>query len=287
MALKGNLRKLAEQLTGRHIVRSQYRGVNVFKDIKTVMPDYRLETVFDVGANIGQSANIYLALSPPVRIYCFEPVTKAFAQLVANTRHSTRVHCFKLALSAHSGSGTMQARGISTMNRLLDEVGPARGDGAMPVEPVEITTLDEFCASERVVHIGYLKIDTEGNDLEVLKGAERMLARHDIDLVQVEAGMNPTNHNHVPFFVLKDFLENLHYFIFGIYEQQHEWPKNEPHLRCTNTVFISQPMIAAHARVRPARGATCTRSSDKTVCADFCGVKRRFRVDPPGIRITV
>jgi hypothetical protein len=88
-----------------------------------------------------------------------------------------------------------------------------------------------------------MKIDTEGADLDVLKGAERMLNEQRIDIVKVEAGMNPTNHLHVPFEVLKNYLESKHYFLFGIYEQKHEWPTKHPHLRRTNPIFISQQVI--------------------------------------------
>jgi len=79
--------------------------------------------------------------------------------------------------------------------------------------------------------------------MEVLKGAVNMLTWQKIDLVQVEAGMNPRNRRHVPFESLKAFLESYEYFIFGIYEQVHEWPTGEPHLRRTDTIFISQRLI--------------------------------------------
>jgi len=86
-------------------------------------------------------------------------------------------------------------------------------------------------------------VDTEGGDLDVLLGAKKMLQSHLIDLVEVEAGMNPKNHKHVRFEILKGFLEEKGYFTFGIYEQMHEWPSKEPHLRRINAVFISSNVM--------------------------------------------
>lgn len=118
--------------------------------------------------------------------------------------------------------------------------------GCFPEAPeaVDIVTLDEFCASSRIERVSYLKIDTEGGDLEVLRGGERMLKGQRIDLVEVEAGMNAGNKRHVPFEALKGYLEARDYLLFAIYEQMHEWITGEPHLRRTNPAFVSRRMIA-------------------------------------------
>jgi hypothetical protein len=70
-----------------------------------------------------------------------------------------------------------------------------------------------------------------------------MLASQAIDFVEVEAGMNPGNTRHAPFESLKAFLESNDYRLFAIYEQVEEWPTDEPHLRRTNSLFISRRMI--------------------------------------------
>jgi hypothetical protein len=122
---------------------------------------------------------------------------------------------------------------------------------AAPAEPVDIVTLDAFCVARGIDRISFLKVDTEGGDLDVLRGAERLLAEQRIDVVQVEAGMNPGNERHVPFETLKAYLESHHYHLYGIYEQVGEWPLGEPQLRRTNPVFISGRTIAANRRPAP------------------------------------
>ncbi len=47
---------MAEKLTGTHIYRKLPRGIDVFGDMATILPNYRINVVFDVGANVGTSA---------------------------------------------------------------------------------------------------------------------------------------------------------------------------------------------------------------------------------------
>ena len=113
---------------------------------------------------------------------------------------------------------------------------------------MDVITLDEFCRDNAVHHVNYLMIDTEGGDLEVLKGAEQMLTDQRIDFVEVEASMHAGNQAHVPFELLKHYLESKGYVLFGIYRQMSEVPRDGPHLRRTNSTFISCRMVRTHRR---------------------------------------
>ena len=55
-------------------------------------------------------------------------------------------------------------------------------------ESIDLVSLDEFCAEAEIDHIHLLKLDVEGGELEVLRGASRLLASNAIDLVQFEFG---------------------------------------------------------------------------------------------------
>ena len=191
---------------------------------------------------MGQSATLYLKDFPNSHIYCFEPVDVTFNQLQELFKGNGRVECFRLALGAANSTGEMALCGNSDQFFLL------RQSKEVPTttyktEAVEITTLDEFCRTKGIDHIDYLKVDTEGGDLDVLRGSVTLLREQRIDFVQVEAGMNPTNKLHVRFEELKRFLETHKYYLFGIYEQVNEFFSGQPHLRRTNPVFISCSMI--------------------------------------------
>lgn len=246
MGIKGQLWNWIGRATGNHILRSLPRGVDVFHDIAKYLPRQHVEIFFDVGANVGQSALSYTKKFPAAQIYSFEPAPESFLQLQQHTAHCPRVRCFRLALAAKTGSGQLLASGTSTMNRLAP-ASPAAPDSQRTI-PVELQTLDAFCDTEKIQAIHYLKIDTEGGDLDVLRGAETMLAAQRIDLVEVEAGMNPRNTHHVRLEALKEHLEQRAYFLFGIYEQRREIFTGEPHLRRSNVVFVSQRVIEANRK---------------------------------------
>ncbi|MGH6842152.1 MAG: FkbM family methyltransferase, partial [Methylocella sp.] len=192
------------------------------------------------------SAQSYRKKFAGSKIYCFEPVEKTFQQLRRTVQGYDNIFSFKLALSAARGTGKMVLEGDSEMFFLLNTYRNGQVNGGARLEEVKLETVDEFCAEHRIDSISLLKIDTEGGDFDVLMGADGMLSRHKIDVVQVEAGMNRENKRHVPFDNFSKFFEQRHYFLFGIYEQVNEWPAKEPHLRRTNPVFISDRVIKAN-----------------------------------------
>ena len=109
-----------------------------------------------------------------------------------------------------------------------------------------MTSGDAFCDEHRVERIAFLKIDAEGHDLEVLRGFRKMLEGMRIDLVEAEVGMNPENTRHVPFEVVKAYLERLGYRLFLIYDQARDVPfSGRVILRRSNVVFASARLVDA------------------------------------------
>jgi FkbM family methyltransferase len=216
---------------GRHLP----QGLSLVSDIKRLLPKLTVTHVFDVGANIGQSALMFSAAFPRARIEAFEPVASTFEQLKRNAPRDTR--CHKLALSAKPGTLRMASDELSELSR-VSETG----------EEVPVETLDRFCEAGAIERISLLKIDTEGHDVDVLVGAQGMLELQRIDLVQVEAGMNPENQLHVYFEKFFSLLLPIGYRLFGIYEQCFEWPTNTPTLRRCNLVFGSGELMKSKVR---------------------------------------
>jgi FkbM family methyltransferase len=243
MGVRHELKVLFEKLTQTHVYRDLPRGTNLFHDLRGWLPNLRVETVFDVGANVGQSAQKYLIEFPDSQIYCFEPVEENFLKLQESLRGQEKAQSFKLALSSAKGTGHIAPGGSSQMFFLLRDVPGTPSQSSVCLEEIPLETLDGFCRDRRIGRMSFLKIDTEGNDLEVLKGAEELLSLQNIDVVEVEAGMNGKNKRHVPFGDFTVFLEARNYALFGVYDQAHEWPAREPQLRRSNLVFISERTI--------------------------------------------
>jgi FkbM family methyltransferase len=214
MGIRRKLARIVEKVTHTHILRTLPRGLNPLYDVTNCVPHLRLVTIFDIGANVGQSCRKYIENIPNAEIYCFESVSKTFLILEHNLRRYKKVHNFKLAFGAAKGKGYMRLEGPS--DRFFVEKSPIEQTVEQNLEEVAVDTVDNFCSNMNIGHINYMKIDTEGGDLDVLLGAENMLQGHAIDIVEVEAGMNPTNRKHVSFEIMKKHL-NKNPIFYSVY----------------------------------------------------------------------
>jgi FkbM family methyltransferase len=247
MSVRRVLGKWAWSQIGRFATAPVYRrlpfGCDLFQDVRECARAFVPGIVFDVGANVGQSALLYLEQWPDAQVHCFEPVRSTYQELSATLAGRSNARFHQLALAAHAGSGSMSLGERSVMATLSGDA----DEGEASREAVRMETLDGFCEREGIERISLLKIDTEGADLDVLVGGERMLTAGAVDLIQVEAGMHPENDRHVPFERLKSHLEGRGYRLFAIYEQFLERASNQPRLRRTNPVFISAGLARACA----------------------------------------
>lgn len=159
-----------------------------------ILSDYRLpndligpgDVVMDVGANIGEIG--LWAESRGAEYIAFEPDPRAFAALKQNVK-SGRV--YPVALSDKA----------TTADFYLDT---ARADSSlfMPQDSnecikVDVVPLDEFLTrNEPIERIKLLKVEAEGLEPEILRGAQRTLKT--VDYLAVDAGPERGGDNTVP-----------------------------------------------------------------------------------------
>jgi FkbM family methyltransferase len=146
---------------------------------------------FDVGANVGLWSKALLqqadSKSIAAQVHAFEPCTETFAALSKNLNGNGCAGKFvavRKACSDHIGRATLNIvqPGCCGVNSIVTE-------SRFPVqarEEVELTSIDAYCREASVTWIRLLKIDAEGHDLAVIKGAAEMLRRKAIDIIQFE-----------------------------------------------------------------------------------------------------
>ncbi|MGZ3949309.1 MAG: FkbM family methyltransferase [Flavisolibacter sp.] len=239
MSTRSIIKKTAETLMyGRFpygLMKHVPQGFEFYFDLKKYKKHYQPNVVFDVGANTGQTVLKWNKFFPKAEYHCFEPVAGTMSVLRTNTHKLKNIHYYQCALGAERIQSEIVLCEDSSLNSLVDTT----RSFAEETELVQVNTLDQVCHAENVNSIDILKIDTEGFDIEVLKGATSMLEANKIEFIQVEAGMNPTNKLHVPLQSFLDFLVPFGYVLFGIYEQHLEWT-GENRLAFSNPVFISE-----------------------------------------------
>jgi FkbM family methyltransferase len=134
------------------------------------------QVVVDAGASCGiYTVALSKLLAGTGRVLAFEPGARAYAALEANIHLNdlTNVRAFRLALADRVGRVTLRHHRFGPVSNRLDLEAPA-GGGA---EEVEATTLDAVLEAEGHPVIGLLKMDVEGVETLVLRGARATLGR--------------------------------------------------------------------------------------------------------------
>ncbi|MEH6590012.1 MAG: FkbM family methyltransferase [Halioglobus sp.] len=146
-----------------------------------LLNDYQIDTVIDVGANQGQFGLSIRSLGFRGKIYSFEPVQGAFDKLSEVASPDQDWHVFNYALGAESGEALINVSGFSSLSSLLDLNAYAlnrwTSSEVTHKENIEIKTLDD-CVAQGVFDAQrrlFLKMDTQGFDLEVFKGASSVI----------------------------------------------------------------------------------------------------------------
>jgi FkbM family methyltransferase len=136
--------------------------------------------VCDVGAHAGQFAKLFAALAPCGRVYAFEPggYARAILERVVRWRGLRNVQLVPFGLSDQSGDALLfvplKPSGIGFG---LSHLGAAAAPRGGHCEPVRLTTLDQFAASERLERLDFLKADIEGWEIRMLRGGLATIAR--------------------------------------------------------------------------------------------------------------
>jgi FkbM family methyltransferase len=122
---------------------------------------------------------------PGATVHAFEPHPAAFEGMRRVEYDAEKVVMNNCALGAQPGEQTLFENTSSDMSSLL----PLGQDGWGRVQArttVKVLTVDKYCADRGIPRIDLLKSDTQGFELEVLKGASRMLERRLVHLIYLE-----------------------------------------------------------------------------------------------------
>jgi len=151
-----------------------YTGLPDYDDMLFTLRYLRpTDTVADVGANIGIYSLLAARAVPQGRVLAFEPNPITAERMLTNLRLNglDNVRLRASAVGSRAGSATLTARLGPGDHIALDR------SSEVETITVPLTTLD--AAVERAAPVSLIKIDVEGFELEVLRGATDLLGRDD------------------------------------------------------------------------------------------------------------
>lgn len=128
--------------------------------------------IMDIGANLGQwTLPLALAVAPAGRVLAIEPAAATFAALRQSLalNHMSHVEAFGVALADSEGSLRLYHHGRDSSQHSLAALGGQ-------FETVRALTLDQFMSEHSITRLDAVKMDVEGAEELVLRGATRTLA---------------------------------------------------------------------------------------------------------------
>lgn len=145
--------------------------------------------VIDVGANVGDYSKLILELYPDVRIFAFEPHPKTFALLNSNIPAGDRFLPIRSAVGSEKGELFLYDYGendgsahASVYKEVIEDI----HHGHAIDHRVPVLCLDDFLLERGVEDVALLKVDTEGHELDVLKGSAGFINEGKIAAIHFE-----------------------------------------------------------------------------------------------------
>lgn len=175
------LQRLARRL-GYDLVPSKKKKI-ASAQLVAILKHHRIDTVLDVGANVGQYGRRLRDWGYGGRIISFEPLASAHEQLSTQSASDPDwIVAPRMAIGDHDGEIDIQVSAETDMssilpqNELLQKISPT--SAIRTTERVPIHRLDSV-AKDYVTGEGraFLKIDTQGFEPQVLDGAEKLMQR--------------------------------------------------------------------------------------------------------------
>jgi len=180
--------------------------------LQTVCKHLPAAVVFDIGANQGFYAKMIKSVSTCMQIYAFEPHPKTYKKL-EKVAERYQFESFNIGFGEEEKQSALYDyinQDGSTHASLYREVIENIHHGKAIRHLVDIDTIDHFAKEHQIRQIDLLKIDTEGNELNVLKGARKTLSEGRIQCIQFEFG----ELNAVSEVFMNDFMKLLPQYSF-------------------------------------------------------------------------
>jgi FkbM family methyltransferase len=183
--------------------------------------------IFDVGAHHGQTARAFAKSFPTAALYCFEPFPESFAHLVNNSAHYPAATLEPIGFAEVGGQHEFHINESAPTNSLLElQSGAAStwvNSALSPVTEVvcNFQTLDDYVEEKAIQRIDLLKLDVQGAEHKVLKGAEIALRAKRISHIYMEIIIAETYSGQMRFGDYLNLMDSFGFKLRGLFNLEH------------------------------------------------------------------
>lgn len=214
-----------------------------FRLIQDYLPNST--TVMDVGANVGEWSKLALSINPAINLHCFEPSLSTYQELIKNN-FPKNVVCNQIGLSSSERTAELFIfENNSGLNSIYRREGLEVGYQLAPQsrkETINLTTLDNYCLYAKIKIIDFMKVDIEGHELELFKGARKLLSENCIKVIQFEYGGCNIDSRVLLKDIFDFFIDYPNYHIYKIYPESlkkiDQYDQRLEDFQYSNWVFI-------------------------------------------------
>lgn len=150
---------------------------------------YGVRTVIDVGANTGQFSSAVAHVLPEARIYAFEPLDPCYRAMLKRMSGKKKFHARCLALGDRTGQVSFFSNEFSKSSSLLAMNQAHKEAFPWTVEThkvdVALDRLDNINSEMNIDRPALLKLDVQGSELSVLRGAMETLSKIDVIIIEL------------------------------------------------------------------------------------------------------
>jgi FkbM family methyltransferase len=186
-----------------------------------------LETVFDIGANVGDISLLMLYYFPKATVYSFEPCSATHDMLVNNiakSDYSGRSRPFRLGFFDEEKEATLNITSFHGANSMLEMTEEYQNlhphIEKVKTEQISLMRLDDFVSRHNIDHIDLVKIDVEGVEQQILNGGAETFSRK-VDSVVMEMSFFRNPRESGEFINLFQIMHNYGFAPAEIYDLDH------------------------------------------------------------------
>ncbi len=211
--------------------------------IDTTIRPLGIQTIIDIGANMGHYARDMRKLFPEAQIYSFEPLSDCFKSLENEMRGDARFKAFNTALGESKGEATINRSSFHPSSSLLPmsaihkKLYPKSANSVS--EKIRIERLDDVLKNEALAPGILIKMDVQGFEDKVIGGAKETLGRADVAVI--ETSYVPLYENQPLFDDIYMLMRGLGFSYYG--DMARHYSKENDRLVYEDSIFIKKKSI--------------------------------------------